>query len=119
LINVAEAKGTVQLLDSAVRLVRGKMRIVPWIKFAVAGLFSAIGAVYFVAIGAHIALQFAACERISNARGPGGHPQLGAGALVWISAYGVIVNGVLVRDDFASELVTLFLIGLAANLVSP
>lgn len=120
LFNVAEANGTVRLLlDGAVRLVRGRTRMVPWIMFAVAGLFSAIGAVYSVAIVAPIALQFAARDRISQTlMGLMVIHGWGAGALSPISVYGVIVNDVMARNDFASEPVMLFLIGLAANLLA-
>lgn len=120
LFNVAEANGTIDwLVAGAVRMVRGRKAMIPWIMFGAAALFSGIGAVFAVPIVAPIALAFAARNRISQL-------YMGlmvihgcmAGSLSPISVYGVIVNGVLTTNGFDSDPVGLFLIGFAANTVA-
>ena len=120
LFNVGKANGTVDwLVAGAVRLVRGRTAAIPWVMFGAAALFSAIGAVFAVPIVAPIALAFAARNRI---------PQLYmglmvihgcmAGSLSPISLYGVIVNGVLTSNGFATDPVGLFVAGFVANTVA-
>ncbi|MFE7421985.1 SLC13 family permease [Rhodococcus sp. NPDC057529] len=120
LFNIASANGAVDwLVGAAVRLVKGRNLLIPWIMFGAAALFSAIGAVFAVPIVAPIALAFAARNRISQLL-------MGllvihgcmAGALSPISVYGVIVQGVLDANGYPSNPTMLFLIGFAANLVA-
>src|SRR3954453_23396291 len=61
LFALAKNNGTIQwLVDQAVRLVRGRLAVIPWIMFAAAATLTAIGAVSAasVAIVAPIALGF-------------------------------------------------------------
>ena len=68
LFAIARANGTTDwLVHAAIRLVRGRVALIPWVMFAITGVLTAIGAVSpaAVAIVAPIALSFAARYRIS------------------------------------------------------
>ncbi|WP_425314991.1 SLC13 family permease [Streptomyces viridochromogenes] len=68
LFAIARANGTTDwLVHAAVRLVRGRVALIPWVMFALTGALTAIGAVSpaAVAIVAPIALSFAARYGIS------------------------------------------------------
>lgn len=119
LFNVATQNGAVDwLVAKAVQGVRGHTRLIPWIMFGISGLLSAIGAVYAVPIIAPIALGFAARNQISQTlMGLMVIHGWGAGALSPISVYGVIVDGVLRASDLPTGPVTIFVIGMVANLV--
>ncbi|MGW2058603.1 SLC13 family permease [Streptomyces sp. NPDC001840] len=121
LFAIARANGTTDwLVHAAIRLVRGRIALIPWVMFAATGALTAIGAVSpaAVAIVAPIALSFAARYGISpllmgamvvhGAQGGGFSP---------ISIYGSIVNGIVEREKLPGSELTLFLVSLAANLV--
>ncbi|MFB9906888.1 SLC13 family permease [Allokutzneria oryzae] len=121
LFAIARANGTVdRLVDLAVRMVGGRISVIPWVMFGVTGLLTAIGAVSpaAVAIVAPIALNLANRYGIN---------QLLMGALVVhgaqaggfspISVYGAIVNGVVERNNLPQNEIVLFLASLVANAV--
>ncbi|MFJ9210601.1 putative dicarboxylate carrier protein [Streptomyces sp. L-9-10] len=121
LFAIARANGTTDwLVHAAIRLVRGRIALIPWVMFAITGALTAIGAVSpaAVAIVAPIALSFAARYGISpllmgamvvhGAQGGGFSP---------ISIYGSIVNGIVERENLPGSELTLFFGSLVANLV--
>ncbi|MER6143265.1 SLC13 family permease [Streptomyces sparsogenes] len=121
LFALARANGTTEwLVHAAVRLVRGRVALIPWVMFAITGVLTAIGAVSpaAVAIVAPIALSFAARYGISpllmgamvvhGAQGGGFSP---------ISIYGSIVNGIVEREKLPGNEITLFLASLVVNLI--
>ncbi|MEU6302125.1 SLC13 family permease [Streptomyces chartreusis] len=121
LFAIARSNGTTDwLVHASVRLVRGRVALIPWVMFALTGALTAIGAVSpaAVAIVAPIALSFAARYGISpllmgamvvhGAQGGGFSP---------ISIYGSIVNGIVEREKLPGNEVTLFLASLIVNLV--
>lgn len=121
LFAIARANGTTDwLVHASIRLVRGRVALIPWVMFAITGALTAIGAVSpaAVAIVAPIALSFAARYGISpllmgamvvhGAQGGGFSP---------ISIYGTIVNGIVEREHLPGNEVFLFLASLVVNLV--
>ncbi|MGC9538581.1 SLC13 family permease [Streptomyces sp. UG1] len=121
LFAIARANGTTDwLVHASIRLVRGRVALIPWVMFALTGALTAIGAVSpaAVAIVAPIALSFAARYHISpllmgamvvhGAQGGGFSP---------ISIYGSIVNGIVEREKLPGDEVALFLASLIVNLV--
>ncbi|MFI5556559.1 SLC13 family permease [Streptomyces sp. NPDC051738] len=121
LFAIARANGTTDwLVHAAIRLVRGRVALIPWVMFALTGALTAIGAVSpaAVAIVAPVALSFAARYGISpllmgamvvhGAQGGGFSP---------ISIYGSIVNGIVEREKLPGNEVALFLASLVVNLV--
>ncbi|KUM90853.1 MULTISPECIES: SLC13 family permease [Streptomyces] len=121
LFAIARANGTTDwLVHASIRLVRGRVALIPWVMFALTGALTAIGAVSpaAVAIVAPIALSFAARYGISpllmgamvvhGAQGGGFSP---------ISIYGTIVNGIVEREHLPGNAVFLFLASLIVNLV--
>ncbi|MGI5375184.1 SLC13 family permease [Streptomyces sp. CA-251387] len=121
LFAIARANGTTDwLVHAAIRLVRGRVALIPWVMFALTGALTAIGAVSpaAVAIVAPVALSFAARYRISpllmgamvvhGAQGGGFSP---------ISIYGSIVNGIVEREKLPGNEIALFLASLIVNLV--
>lgn len=121
LFALARANGTTDwLVHAAIRLVRGRVALIPWVMFAISGVLTAIGAVSpaAVAIVAPLALSFAARYGISpllmgamvvhGAQGGGFSP---------ISIYGSIVNGIVEREKLPGNEVTLFLASLVVNLL--
>ncbi|MFC5216848.1 SLC13 family permease [Streptomyces coerulescens] len=121
LFAIARSNGTTDwLVHASVRLVRGRVALIPWVMFALTGALTAIGAVSpaAVAIVAPIALSFAARYGISpllmgamvvhGAQGGGFSP---------ISIYGSIVNGIVDREKLPGSDITLFLASLVVNLV--
>ncbi|AIJ20811.1 SLC13 family permease [Amycolatopsis methanolica] len=121
LFAIARANGTTDwLVDAAVRLVRGRVALIPWVTFAITAVLTAIGAVSpaAVAIVAPVALGFAAQYGI--------HPLLmgamvvhgaQAGGFSPISVYGTIVNGIVAREHLGGSEITLFLASFVVNLV--
>ncbi|MBB5850109.1 SLC13 family permease [Amycolatopsis umgeniensis] len=120
LFAIAKANGTTDwLVAAAVRLVGGRIALIPWVMFVVTGALTAIGAVSpaACAIVAPIALGFAARYKISpllmgamvvhGAQGGGFSP---------ISVYGSIVNGIVERNNIAGSPVVLFFASLGMNL---
>ena len=121
LFAIARANGTTDwLVHAAIRLVRGRVALIPWVMFVLTGALTAIGAVSpaAVAIVAPIALSFAARYGISpllmgamvvhGAQGGGFSP---------ISIYGSIVNGIVERENLPGNEIALFLACLVVNLV--
>lgn len=121
LFAIARANGTTDwLVHASIRLVRGRIALIPWVMFVITGALTAIGAVSpaAVAIVAPIALSFAAQYGISpllmgamvvhGAQGGGFSP---------ISIYGSIVNGIVERENLPGNEVALFLASLVVNLI--
>ncbi|MGB8940633.1 MAG: SLC13 family permease [Streptomyces sp.] len=121
LFAIARANGTTDwLVHASIRLVRGRIALIPWVMFVITGALTAIGAVSpaAVAIVAPIALSFAARYGISpllmgamvvhGAQGGGFSP---------ISIYGSIVNGIVEREKLPGNEVALFLASLVVNLL--
>ncbi|MGW0906151.1 SLC13 family permease [Streptomyces sp. NPDC002853] len=121
LFAIARANGTTDwLVHASIRLVRGRLALIPWVMFVITGALTAIGAVSpaAVAIVAPIALSFAARYGISpllmgamvvhGAQGGGFSP---------ISIYGSIVNGIMERENLPGNEVVLFLASLVVNLI--
>ncbi|UQT61407.1 SLC13 family permease [Streptomyces durmitorensis] len=121
LFAIARANGTTDwLVHASIRLVRGRIVLIPWVMFVITGALTAIGAVSpaAVAIVAPIALSFAAQYGISpllmgamvvhGAQGGGFSP---------ISIYGSIVNGIVEREKLPGNEVALFLASLVVNLL--
>ncbi|MFD3502621.1 SLC13 family permease [Streptomyces sp. NPDC058676] len=121
LFAIARANGTTDwLVHASIRLVRGRVALIPWVMFFLTGALTAIGAVSpaAVAIVAPIALSFAARYGISpllmgamvvhGAQGGGFSP---------ISIYGTIVNGIVEREKLPGNEIALFLASLIANLI--
>ncbi|MFD8519291.1 SLC13 family permease [Streptomyces capillispiralis] len=121
LFAIARANGTTDwLVQAAVRLVRGRVALIPWVMFALTGALTAIGAVSpaAVAIVAPIALSFAAQYRISPLlMGAMVVHGAQAGGFSPISIYGSIVNGIVEREKLPGSEITLFLASLLVNLV--
>ncbi|KAF3465258.1 SLC13 family permease [Streptomyces sp. Tu 3180] len=121
LFAVARANGTTDwLVHAAVRLVRGRVALIPWVMFALTGALTAIGAVSpaAVAIVAPIALSFAARYGISPLlMGAMVVHGAQAGGFSPISIYGSIVNGIVEREKLPGSEITLFLASLLVNLV--
>ncbi|RII17280.1 hypothetical protein DSC45_14050 [Streptomyces sp. YIM 130001] len=121
LFAIARANGTTDwLVHASIRLVGGRIALIPWVMFVITGALTAIGAVSpaAVAIVAPIALSFAARYGISpllmgamvvhGAQGGGFSP---------ISIYGSIVNGIVEREDLPGNEMVLFLASLVVNLL--
>ncbi|UJV43702.1 SLC13 family permease [Streptomyces sp. AMCC400023] len=121
LFAMARANGTTDwLVHASIRLVRGRVALIPWVMFFLTAALTAIGAVSpaAVAIVAPIALSFASRYNISpllmgamvvhGAQGGGFSP---------ISIYGTIVNGIVERENLPGNELFLFLTSLIANLV--
>lgn len=121
LFAIARANGTTDwLVHASIRLVRGRVALIPWVMFALTGALTAIGAVSpaAVAIVAPIALSFAARYGISPLlMGAMVVHGAQAGGFSPISIYGSIVNGIVEREELPGNEVALFLASLVANLV--
>ncbi|MFB7930530.1 SLC13 family permease [Streptomyces sp. NPDC056039] len=121
LFAIARANGTTDwLVHAAVRLVRGRVALIPWVMFALTGALTAIGAVSpaAVAIVAPIALSFATRYGISPLlMGAMVVHGAQAGGFSPISIYGSIVNGLVARENLPGNELVLFLASLAANVV--
>ncbi|MGW1022113.1 SLC13 family permease [Streptomyces sp. NPDC002577] len=121
LFAIARANGTTDwLVHAAIRLVRGRVALIPWVMFTLTGALTAIGAVSpaAVAIVAPIALSFAARYSISPLlMGAMVVHGAQAGGFSPISIYGSIVNGIVEREKLPGSEITLFLASLVVNLV--
>ncbi|WP_286900681.1 SLC13 family permease [Thermocrispum sp.] len=119
LFAIARANGTTDwLVGAAVRLVGGRIALIPWVMYVITAVLTAIGALSpaACAIVAPIALGFAARYDISpllmgamvvhGAQGGGFSP---------ISVYGSIVNGIVERNDLPGSPTVLFLASLTMN----
>ncbi|WP_428956814.1 SLC13 family permease [Streptomyces sp. cg35] len=121
LFAIARANGTTEwLVHASVRLVGGRVALIPWMMFAVTAALTAIGAVSpgAVAIVAPLALGFAAQYGIS--------PLLmgimvvhgaQAGGFSPTSVYGSTVNSVVAREHLPGNEGVLFLASLVVNTV--
>lgn len=119
LFAVAHQNGTVDLLVRwSMRLVRGHLVAAPWIFFTLSAVFSAIGALFAVAIVAPLAMPFA--RRYGVDLLLMGmmvvHGSL-AGAFSPISVYGTFVAGVVGPTGIPFSSAVLFLAPLVINLV--
>ncbi|MFC9690690.1 SLC13 family permease [Kribbella sp. NPDC056951] len=121
LFAIAKNNGTVDLIVAgAVRGVRGRVALIPWVMFAVTAVLTAIGAASpaACAIIGPIALGFAARYKINplmmgmfvvhGAQGGGFSP---------ISIYGTITNSVMADNGLPNSELTVFFSSLAVNLV--
>ncbi|MEU4477907.1 SLC13 family permease [Micromonospora sp. NPDC023966] len=120
LFAIAKANGTVDwLIQSAVRLVGGRVGMIPWIMFLVTACLTAIGAVVpaSVAIIAPIGLGFARRYKINplmmglliiNGASAGGFSP--------ISIFGSITNGVVEKAGLPANPTLLFLASFFVNL---
>lgn len=121
LFAIARANGTTDwLVHASVRLVGGRVALIPWVMFAVTGVLTAIGAVSpaAVAIVAPLALGFAARYDI-NPLLMGALVVHGAqaGGFSPISIYGSTVNGIVAREHLPGNELALFGASLVVNLV--
>ncbi|MDH6627207.1 di/tricarboxylate transporter [Streptomyces sp. LBL] len=120
LFAIARANGTTDwLVHAAIRLVRGRVVLIPWVMFALTAALTAIGAVSpaAVAIVAPIALSFATRYGISPLlMGAMVVHGAQAGGFSPISIYGTIVNGIVEREHLPGNEIALFLASLFANL---
>ena len=119
LFAIAQNNGTVDLLvRGAVRLVGGRVALIPWVIFGITGVLTSIGALgpAAVAIVAPIALGFAARYKI-NALLMGMMVIHGAqaGGFSPISIYGVTVNNIASKAGLENSPLTLFLGSLLFN----
>ncbi|PXY38006.1 SLC13 family permease [Prauserella flavalba] len=121
LFAIARANGTTDwLVHASIRLVGGRLALIPWVMFAITGALTAIGAVSpaAVAIVAPIALNFAAQYRISPLlMGAMVVHGAQAGGFSPISIYGTIVNGIVARESLPGSELVLFLASVVVNLV--
>lgn len=120
LFGLAKANGTVDwLIHMGVRLVRGRIALIPWVMFAVTALLTSVGAVVpgAVAIMAPVGMTFAVRHRIN--------PMLmglliinggSAGGFSPIGVFGVITNGVVERSELPADPVLLWIGSFAFNL---
>ncbi|HUQ54063.1 SLC13 family permease [Lentzea sp.] len=121
LFAIARANGTADwLVHIAIRLVGGRIALMPWVMFAITGVLTAIGAVSpaAVAIVAPIAMGFAAKYRISPLlMGVMVVHGAQAGGFSPISIYGTIVNGIVAKEGLPGGEIVLFLASLVVNLL--
>ncbi|MFH8571513.1 SLC13 family permease [Streptomyces sp. NPDC017993] len=119
LFAIARANGTTDwLVHRAVRLVGGRIALIPWMMFGIGALLTAIGAVSpaACAIVAPIALGLAARYRINPLlMGTMVVHGTQAGSFSPISIYGTIVNGVVDKYHLPGSPLVLFLGSLVVN----
>lgn len=122
LFGLARSNGTTDwLVHWAVRLVGGRLAVIPWVIFAIGAVLTAVGAVSpaACAIVAPIALNLAARHRI-NPLLMGAMVVHGtqAGSFSPTSVYGAIVNDVVMSNHLPGDPVLLFLGSLLANVLA-
>ncbi|MFE3247546.1 SLC13 family permease [Streptomyces sp. NPDC059209] len=112
LFGIAKSNGTVDwLVNAAVKAVRGRIALIPWVMFLVTAVLTAVGAVTPAAVGivAPIGLGFAASHGISpvlmglfiaNGASAGGFSPIGV--------FGGITNNVVERNDLPGNPALLF-----------
>ncbi|MCF3119625.1 hypothetical protein IPZ68_07865 [Streptomyces arenae] len=112
LFAMAKNNGTVDwLVDAAVKAVRGRIALIPWVMFLVTALLTAVGAVTPAAVGivAPIGLGFAVAHGINpvlmglfiaNGASAGGFSPIGV--------FGSITSGVVERNDLPGNPALLF-----------
>ncbi len=120
LFALAQNNGTIDwLVRSAVRAVRGRIALIPWIMFLIAAGLTSIGAVTpgAVAIVAPIALSFAFRYHISPLlMGMMVAQGASAGAFSPIGIFGGITNGVVMRAGLPISEMTTFFASFLCNL---
>ncbi|PAU96020.1 SLC13 family permease [Paracoccus salipaludis] len=121
LFALAQNNGTIDwLVRSAVRAVRGRLALIPWIMFSISAVLTAIGAVTpgAVAIVAPIALSFAFRYKISPLM-MGMMVAMGAsaGAFSPIGIFGSITNGVVERSGLPLNPTVTFFASFLCNFV--
>ncbi|MCC9198363.1 SLC13 family permease [Arthrobacter sp. zg-Y820] len=119
LFALAKANGTIDwVVVKSVKMVGGRIALIPWVMFIITALITSVGAVVpaAVAIIAPVAMGFAVRYNI--------RPILmglmvingaSAGGFSPISVFGSIVNGVVVRSDLPGNPALLFLSSLLFN----
>jgi di/tricarboxylate transporter len=121
LFAIAQNNGTIDLLvRGAVRLVRGRIALIPWVMFVVTALITAMGALSpaAVAIIAPIALGFAARYRINTLMmGMMVIHGAQAGGFSPIAVYGVTVNTIMADTPLEQSPTAVFLASLGFNLL--
>ena len=119
LFAIARANGTVDwLVHLAVRGVRGRIALIPWIMFGVTAVLTAFGAVVpaAVAIIAPVGLGFAVRHRINPVlMGLSIINGASAGGFSPLAIFGVITNGVVAKSHLPGSPLTLFLGSLFFN----
>ncbi|MFE9295831.1 SLC13 family permease [Streptomyces niveus] len=112
LFGIAKSNGAVDwLVNAAVKAVRGRIALIPWVMFLVTAVLTAVGAVTPAAVGivAPIGLGFAVAYGISpvlmglfiaNGASAGGFSPIGV--------FGSITNNVVERNDLPGSPATLF-----------
>ncbi len=121
LFAIARANGTIDwLVHQAIRMVGGRVALIPWVMFGIGATLTAVGAVSpaACAIVAPIAMSMAAQYRI-NPLLMGAMVVHGtqAGSFSPISVYGTIVNGVVAESGLPTGPIVLFLGALAVNML--
>ncbi|PZQ47343.1 MAG: hypothetical protein DI556_17915 [Rhodovulum sulfidophilum] len=121
LFALAQNNGTIDwVVRAAVRAVRGRIGLIPWIMFAIAALLTSIGAVTpgAVAIVAPIALSFAFRYHISPLlMGMMVAQGASAGSFSPIGIFGGITNGVVARAGLPLNEMATFAASFFANLI--
>ncbi|MGO2035254.1 MAG: SLC13 family permease [Brevibacterium sp.] len=119
LFGFARNNGVIELIVNwCVRLVGGRISLMPWIFFALTAVLISLGALFAVAIIAPLALTFARRHRLNQFMV--GllvvHGAL-AGAFSPISVYGIFINDYLAKNGLTPTPVSLFLAPLVFNFV--
>ncbi|WP_026534730.1 SLC13 family permease [Arthrobacter sp. H14] len=119
LFAIAQNNGTIDLLIQwAVKLVRNRVAMIPWVMFVITAIITSVGALgpAAVAIMAPIALGFAAKHKISPLlMGMMVVHGAQAGGFSPIAVYGVIVNSIVADTGFEYSPLALFLSSLIFN----
>ncbi len=119
LFGFAQQNGAIEVVvHAAMRLLRGRVQLAPWVFFVLTAALIAVGALFAVAIVTPLAMAFARRYRL-NLLMTGlmvVHGAL-AGAFSPLSVYGVFINGFLASNGFEPQPLTLFLAPLVANTV--
>jgi di/tricarboxylate transporter len=119
LFGFAQDNGVIEVVVHwCVRLVRGRVGVMPWVFFGLTAVLISLGALFAVAIVTPLALTFARRHGINQFMT--GllvvHGAL-AGAFSPVSVYGIFINDFLVSNGFDRIPLTLFLAPLLFNLV--
>ncbi|ANY09435.1 SLC13 family permease [Pseudonocardia sp. HH130630-07] len=121
LFAIARRNGTIDLLvHGAVRMIGGRLALMPWVMFLCTALVTSVGAVSAagVAIIAPIGLSFAARHRISTLLvGIMVVQGACAGSFSPIGVFGVITNGVADRNGLPTDPFVLYAATFAFNVV--
>ena len=120
LFAIAKNNGTVDwLVRGAVRSVRGRVALLPWVMFFITAVLTAFGAVapaavaMIVPIGMGFAAQYGISPMLVGLMVVNG---ASAGSFSPIGIFGTVTNGVVERNNLAGSPLTLFLASLLFNL---